>query len=534
MTVQPSRRTYAITLFLILLICYGYFLPKWADWGANSRADMVYALGDHGSFIIDDYHTNTGDLACFPGPFKADPNDVLGGDCTGHFYSDKSPGPSLLALPFYMAFKAVAALPPIQKFINSGKGIGSMSDTLNPDGKGIRPDAVYQYMALAFMTFFASAVPSALLGVIVFLMAARFAKKYSYAFLLALAFGLATMAFPYSNALYQHQLASFGAFTGFYLLWRVIYEKASLRWLWVVGVLFSFAAITEYPIVPALGIIFLWALWRMPNRIALYRVVIGAVPLFIIFAAFNYVTFQTILPAGYEYSTNWQGEHQSGFLSLQLPSLDNLVRLYGLTFSPVRGIFITSPFLLLAIWGYYLMWKELKDKRGAVITIGLFVAFFLFYNSSSVMWWGGFTIGPRYLVPMLPFFVLPIIFVFNRLLEKRWGQILVAALVAFSAFSIWAMNIAGQSWPEVGVSPTTFATMTASNTLVNYSLPLLQQGNVARNYAMILGLPGFVSLIPLFVLLIAVYLIVPRLLNRREAQLQLQNQGLKNAIGGTD
>jgi hypothetical protein len=268
--------------------------------------------------------------------------------------------------------------------------------------------------------------------------------------------------------------------------------------------------------------------------VALYRVVIGAVPLFVIFAAFNYAAFHTIIPVGYEYSTNWQGEHQSGFLSLQLPSLDNLVRLYGLTFSPIRGIFITSPFLLLAIWGYYLMWKELKDKRGAVITIGLFVAFFLFYNSSSVMWWGGFTIGPRYLVPMLPFFVLPIIFAFNRLLNKRWGQILVGVLIVFSAFSIWAMNIAGQSWPEMGVSPTTFATMTTSNTLVNYSLPLLRQGNVARNYAMILGLPGFISLIPLFVLLIAVYLIVPRLLNRREAQLQLQNQALKNAIGGTD
>ena len=115
MTVQPSRRTYAITLFLLLLICYGYFLPKWADWGANSRADMVYAFGDKGTLKIDDYHTNTGDLACFPGPFYADPTNVLGGNCTGNFYSDKSLGPSLLALPFYMVFKGIAALPPVQK-----------------------------------------------------------------------------------------------------------------------------------------------------------------------------------------------------------------------------------------------------------------------------------------------------------------------------------------------------------------------------------------------------------------------------------
>jgi len=281
--------------------------------------------------------------------------------------------------------------------------------------------------------------------VVVFLMACRFAKKESYAFVLALAYGLATMAFPYSNALYQHQLAAFGAFVGFYLLWRVIYENASLNWLWAVGVLFSFSAITEYPIIPALAILFLWALYRMPNRIALYRIIIGALPLLIIFAGFNLLAFNTIIPVGYKYSTNWQGEHQSGFLSLQLPSGDNLLRLYGLTFSPVRGIFITSPFLLLAIWGFYLMWKELKDRRGATTAIALFVAFFLFYNSSSIMWWGGFTIGPRYLIPMLPFFVLPIIFAFNKLLDKTWGKALVTVLIAISFFSVWGMNIAGQS-----------------------------------------------------------------------------------------
>ncbi len=534
MTVQPSRRTYAITLFIILVICYGYFLPKWADWGANSRADIVYAVGDQGTLKINDYHTNTGDLACFPGPFVADPNNVLGGDCTGNFYSDKSPGPSLLALPFYMVFKAVAALPPIQHFIESGKGLGSMSDTLNPDGQGIRPQAVYEYMALAFITFFASAVPSALLGVIVFLMAARFAKKDSYAFLLALAYGLATMAFPYSNALYQHQLAAFGAFVGFYLLWRVIYEDASLNWLWAVGVLFSFSAITEYPVVPALGIIFLWALYRIRNRIALYRVVVGALPLMVIFAGFNYLAFNSIIPLGYKYSTNWQGEHQSGFLSLQLPSGDNLVRLYGLTFSPIRGIFITSPFLLLAIWGFYLMWKQQKDKRGVVTVIGLFVAFFLFYNSSSVMWWGGYTIGPRYLIPMLPFMVLPIIFAFNWLLDKIWGRVLVGVLVAISVVSVWGMHIAGQSWPEITTWPTTFSLMNQSNTLLDYSVPLLAQGKIARNYAMIAGLPGYASLLPLLVALIAVYFIVPRLLTRRESHKQLQTQSLKRATGGTD
>ena len=53
MTSSLSRRAYAVILFLILVVCYGYFLPKWADWGANSRANLVYAVGDKGVLYIE-------------------------------------------------------------------------------------------------------------------------------------------------------------------------------------------------------------------------------------------------------------------------------------------------------------------------------------------------------------------------------------------------------------------------------------------------------------------------------------------------
>ncbi|HUN06231.1 MAG TPA: hypothetical protein PLQ56_06500 [Aggregatilineales bacterium] len=516
-----SRRTYAVTLFLILIVCYGYFMPRWADWGANSRANLVYAFGDQGVLNIDAYHTNTGDKACFPGPYTPNPNAVNEGTCEGNYYSDKSLGPSLLALPFYMVFKGIAALPPVDRIIQSGAGMGAMGDTLNPDGQGANPAAVYQFLALTFITFFASAVPSALLGVVIFLMACRFAKREWYAFVLALGYGLGTMAFPYSNALYQHQLAAFGAFVGFYYLWRVIKEGANPNWLWLVGLLFSLATITEYPIVPMLGIIFIWAVIQMPNRLALYRVILGAIPLGLIFMAYNYAAFGSVLPVGYQYSTNWQGEHQTGFLSLTVPSLESLVRLYGLTFSPIRGIFLMSPFLLFAIPGFIMMWRQQKAIRGVVTVLLLAVAFFLFYNSSSVMWWGGFTVGPRYLVPMLPFMVLPIIFVLNALLERWWGRALTALLLVISIVSVGAMTIAGQQWPPVEVWPTTFDLMNQSSTLFDYSLPLLAQGDVARNYGLVIGLRGLLSLLPLIIALGIISIGVPLLMRRRSGNAAL-------------
>jgi len=522
MKVQPSRRTYAITLFLILLVCYGYFLPKWADWGANSRADLVYALGDLGVLTIDAYHQNTGDKACYPGPY-----DLATDTCTGHYYTDKSIGPSLVALPFYIVFKGIAALPPVQNFIQSGRGIGAMSDTLNPDGGGIRPEAVYELLALTFISFFATSVPSAILGVVVFLFATRFARNDFYAFILGLVYGLATIAFPYSNVLYQHQLAAFGMFVGFYLLWRVIYENANLLWLWLVGVLFSLVVITEYPVVIPLGIIFLWAAIKMPNRLALYRVVLGAIPLGLVFAAYNYAIFRTPMPVGYEYSTLWQDVHQTGFLSITLP---NLATFLGLTISPFRGLFFLSPILLLGFVGLWYAWKDKKTDRSAIMVVSLVIAFFLLFYSSSVMWWGGSTVGPRYLTPMVPFLALPIIFAFNRWLSSALNRAVIVVLIALSFLNVWIQTTSGQAFPPAFTEDGA----TITNPLFQYSLPLLAQGNIARNYGLVIGLRGLLSFIPLIIVVATIYVIVPRWLTRREQRQDLKSQSLTQVTGGTD
>lgn len=519
MTFQPTRKVYAFTVFLILIVCYSYFMPKWGDWGANSRADLVYAIGDKGILYIDDYHENTGDKACYPGPYNLETDT-----CLGHYYTDKSLGPSLVALPFYIVFKGVATLPPIQNFIESGNSIGSLEDTLNPDGQGIRPEAVYQGLALTFITFFATSIPSAILGVVIFLFATRFTKKDIYAFILALAYGLMTSAFPYSNALYQHQLAAFGAFVGFFLLWRVIFEDANRSWLWIVGLLFGLTTITEYPVVPFLGIISLWSVYQMKDRLALYRVVLGAIPLGLIFAAYNYATFETPMPVGYEYSTNWQDVHQTGFMSLTSPTVD---RLYGVTFSPFRGIFFLSPFLLLAFPGLYFMWREKPEQRSTTIVLLLVVAGFFTYNASSVMWHGGFSIGPRYLVPALPFMVLPIIFAFNRWLASLAGQIIIGLMILVGGLNVWMQTIAGQLWPPLYAKSDTMIGYTITNPLFEYSIPLLLQNNIARNYGVIIGLRGTLSLLPLALIIIAISLVMLYWLPRIGQQRILHNQTLE-------
>lgn len=508
---MTRRRAYAIAIFLILLLCYGYFMPKWGDWNANSRADLVYAVVDLGVLNIDAYHENTGDKACFPGPYHLDEDR-----CEGHYYTDKSLGPSLVALPFYATFKLIAQIPPIQRFIENGSLPGNFAETLNPEGRGAISTSIYQGMALTFMTFFAISVPSAILGAVVFLFAARFTPRLIRAAVLALAYGLATIAFPYSGALIQHQLAAFGAFVGFYLIWRVIYEDASVRWLWLAGLLFGLATITEYPIVTVLGIVFLWAVYVYPKRLALWRVIAGAIPLGLIFMAYNYAAFESVLPVGYEYSTLWQDEHNAGFLSFTTPSLE---RLYGLTFSPAKGLFLISPFLLLAVPGLLLMWRHYRGQRPMIIALALATASQFALYSASIMWWGGHTIGPRYLVPVLPFMALPIIAAFDALFKRGWGILLTGLLLAWSLIVVWVQTIGGQSWPPTPAFLLTFDLMNRSNTFLDYSLPLVLNGDIARNYGgLLLGLDGLAGLLPLLAGVIVMGGVLPFVLLRAGGQ----------------
>ena len=301
-------------------------------------------------------------------------------------------------------------------------------------------------------------------------------------------------------------------------------RQCQCRWLWLVGILYGLIAITEYPVVLIAGLIFLWAAAVWPNRWALWRVVAGAIPLGIIFILYNMAVFESPLPVGYEYSTLWQDVHSTGFLSFTSPSL---VRYYGLMFSPVKGIFLLSPFLLLAVPGLIMMWRQ-KAHRVLATVLAVALAGYMTVYASSVMWWGGFTVGPRYLVPMLPFLVLPIAFTFNYLLSRSWGRVLTTVLIALSGLHVWAQTIAGQGWPPTDIFPLTFDTMNASFPLVDYALPLLQEGNIARNYGgLLLSLDGFAGLLPLLIVVLLIGLGVPYLLRQTSKEDAVQPGGLK-------
>ncbi|MBO9336172.1 MAG: hypothetical protein J7455_15995 [Roseiflexus sp.] len=455
-----------ILLFLVLLACYAYFPPRWADWNQNSRLNLTLAIVDDRSFQIDRFVANTGDYAKY----------------NGHYYSDKAPGTSFLAVPVYAVVRPVLQTTPVQRFIERLGSSAAFGETLHPDGSGLAMEKVYFALVLMIVSFATVAVPSALLGVVLYRFLELFGLATGWRVMVALIYGLATPAFPYSNAFVGHQQVAAMLFIAFWLVFLIGRQRLSPRWMLVVGFLLGWTLITEYPAALIVAGIGLYALIVLSDRRWIVGAALAGIPPLALMMAYNYAIFGTVLPVGYKYSELWQAEHQSGFMSLTGP---NREALWGITFGIHRGLFVLAPVLLTGLAGFVAWWRAGVYRRELAVCIWAVVSFLLF-NGSSVMWSGGFGVGPRYLVPMLPFLAFGM-GAFLAMWGTRWrARVALVITGSWSLLNVWAQTIGGQSFPQYQPNP-----------LLDYSLPELAAGNVARNLGMALNLSGWASLLPL-------------------------------------
>ncbi|MEJ2148058.1 MAG: hypothetical protein P8Z40_01120 [Chloroflexota bacterium] len=462
------ERKRAWLLLITLLLCYAYFFPRWADWNQNSRFDLVLAIVDQGTLCIDDYYQNTGDYALFE----------------GHHYSDKAPGTSFLGVPFYYVFKQLVGLRLIEGQMSRLEANPALADTLLEGGTGLQVSKVYFAVALTFVTFCVVAIPSACLGVLLYLWTGYITRNPLYRLGVPLTYGLLTNAFPYSNMFFGHQIVATLLFAAFYVLFRIERREISPAWSLLAGLMLGYAVITEYPTALISAGLCVYAFFAIPNRRWLAGLVLAGLPPGLLLMIYNYAIFRTPLPVGYRYSELYTEQHSSGFLSLSYPRLNAL---WGITFGSYRGLFFISPVLLLAVAGL-VVWGRRRVNRRAWWVCSYAVIIFFLFNGSSIMWQGGYSIGPRYLLPMLPFLVVGLTYFFDAWGHRSWARGLTLVVGAWSVFAVWAETLGGQSFPDWTLNP-----------LFNYSLPNLAVSNIARNVGIFLGLSGWASLLPLLI-----------------------------------
>jgi hypothetical protein len=465
-------RACAVRLFFIFLLCCAYFVPRWgtSDWVASSRMALTYALVDHRSVSITPYHTSTEDKAFYQ----------------GRYFAPGSPGPSLLGLPVYLVFRAAAHTPALDAWFESG-----------PFTPGMPFSQRYEKWAAAWVIFWAVSVPAALLGAGLYLFLRRLRLAREAALLGSVFYALFSLAFPYSKAFFQHQPAAAALFFAFYLL--VMERRDSGRapvWL-AAGAMLGFAVISDYLAVllllPLLAAVFLRRL-RYPLE-KLTALGLGAVPFLLVFAGYNLLAFDRLLPLGYRYHVIHTELHRQGLMGLGLPSLDAL---FGVTFSPARGLFLLSPWLLLALPGFLQMLRQRGLPRRLAPWLALAAVLSLLYNAGYPLWTGGSGVGPRLLAAGLPFLAILAAFGLPPLLRSRAGLAAVILLGAVSALSVWAQTLGGQYYPATPLD------QPLSSPLFTTALPALLRGDVAENFGSLLGLPGLLSLAPLAGLLLLV------------------------------
>lgn len=333
-----------VLFFLCTLLLCSWHLDRGLNANTVSRAAMVAAVVEHGTLRIDAYHELTGDKALID----------------GHYYSDKAPLPALLMIPVYAPLVALGVLGPGEH--------GLMTDKL-----------------LMLGGFLCGSVPLALIITLCWLRIRSNATAFSPALLAALPF-LGSFLFVYSGSFNAHLLGAL-----FLLLAFIALERERH---FVAGALCGCAVLCEYPLVlfPLAWVV--WIFFTAADRRAAFqrvlRFALGGLPLLVLMLAYNVLLTGDPLSVGYQHEANYTFMHDS--FGMAHPTLASM---WGLTFSPYRGLFVYMPVMLLVVLALVLALRTRGFRTNAEILTPCLLSFLLI--ASYGMWWGGWAIGPRHL-----------------------------------------------------------------------------------------------------------------------------------------
>jgi hypothetical protein len=443
-----------LLLFTASFVAFAYF-NQGGGWNQNARFAEVRAMAEQGRFAIDDflvyrplpdgkdlqrlpvrnaeYSVNgkrfrlcwvdmvwnlfpVGDHPLEDGVEKAPMVEICAsGDIgyvpeTGHFHPNKPPGTSFTALPAYLVIFWV------ERWL------------------GISPDHWWTLNLNAWLTTVCSVgLFSAVATVLFFRLARGFAGGPLLPALLAtIAFALGTTFFPFATLLFDHNLTAAFMLAAFYFvcpLGAAVNRHSELprsagghaernRALWIVvaGFCAGFAAITNY--VAAVVVIFL-ALYVLlgvrergtaPRWADLLLFGAGVLGPFLAICWYGWSCFGS----PFRLNTDFQNPlFKDPHGALGMFARPNLYVAALLVASPFRGLFFLAPVLVLGVYGIVRWIREKRFVPETRLCWGIFTFFFV-VNICFNGYHGGFSAGPRYLVPGIPFLALPMVAGFLR------------------------------------------------------------------------------------------------------------------------
>jgi hypothetical protein len=461
--VRALLRRYGLAagIAVVLVYCFPYF-PKIRSANELPRIYLTQAMVDRGTFAIDHGVRVTGKTA-----------DVS--EWGHHFYSNKAPGSSMLAIPGYLVVKAASGGDP---------SVAAMM-WMSRFTTGILPTLGFLWLLWGFL--------------------ARFAPEPRVRRVVIVAYALGSMALVYSVLFISHQLSAICIASAWIVAFQVTANERAhpLRWMAVAGFLAGCAPLCDYqaafagvPVAIAIGV----RLWRRPDRARLVAVTAAAaaVPIAVLLV-YHQACFDSPLRTGYDASQTWAGYHQKGFLGITELRAEAF---YGSLFAPDNGLITLAPWLLLAIPGTVMLWRRGGRER-EIAAVGAAVAvIYVLFISSINFWRGGWQVGPRYITVMLPF-VLPAVAAALGAVDARAAWRGVALGLVVVGVVIYTVAVATYPhWPD---------RYQWDNPLYEVSFRLLADGKAPYSIGWALGLRGVASLVPYFVVVAALlaWVLVP-------------------------
>jgi hypothetical protein len=375
-------------IFLLVIVLAGPVIHHWGE-QQISRYALTAALWNEQTVVIDEY-------AHLIGRDKAVVDGVT--------YSDKAPGQPFLAVPFYGLYRLLG---------------GESPDVFDPEID----------LGMWWVTFWSTAVPGAILAVLMYRWAREIEKTTALRATIVMAVG--SLLFVYSTILFGHVLAALFAFAMF-----LVVRKPETSWQRLVGAgaLGGAAVLVEYPLALVVAAITVAAF--VLHRWKALAVVAGGIAPAILLGLYQYRLFGSPFTLTYQWSAFSGPQPEANTVTgiFEGPTFERLIHVL---ISP-RGLLIATPILLVAVLGLVPMWR-----RGWRFDVVVSVASVLAMLSIPFSWGNSYAggAGPRYFVPALPFLVAPL-----AVAWKRWRLLAVAA----AGVSVLTMVVATLTEPQMG------------------------------------------------------------------------------------
>jgi hypothetical protein len=293
----------------------------------------------------------------------------------------------------------------------------------------------------------------------------RITRRESAAAAVVLCGALGTSFFIYATQLFSGSAAGALLFGSYWLVIAQRDAERAPRWpaFLAAGFLAGLAFTFDFIVMPAVPILLLFAWLEARRREPAIAFGAGLLFVLLLWMAHNLACFDHVLRVGFHFEADphFASAYSEGWRGMRAPSLDAAL---GLSISPMRGLFFLSPALLFALWGFARLVREPDSRRDAGIAACVFAAIFAF-ATTTVEWHGGWSVGPRYLVPGVPFLLVGLAGVFRG--ESR-SPVVPFAFSALNGVGIVGVGIAASSFAGF---PTAF-----SNPIYHFALSLLEDG----------------------------------------------------------